>query len=54
MSIHLNAFDAAETLNGVLFSADVNGKRLQCRVTADVLKMLSDDQSTLLWAFEQS
>jgi len=28
MSIHLNAFDAAETLDGVSFYADATGKRL--------------------------
>jgi uncharacterized protein DUF1488 len=40
MSIHLNGLEPAETAEGVTFSADVNGRRIDCLVTTDALRSL--------------
>jgi len=40
MSIHLNGLHPVETLKGVCFSADVNGKTIECVVSYDALTSL--------------
>jgi uncharacterized protein DUF1488 len=40
MSIHLNGLEPVETAEGVTFSADVNGRRIDCLVTTDALRSL--------------
>ncbi len=42
MSIHLNGFEPVETADGVAFSADVNGQRVDCLITTDALRSLND------------
>jgi Protein of unknown function (DUF1488) len=40
VSIHLNGLEPVETADGVAFSADVNGRRVDCLVTIDALRSL--------------
>ncbi len=41
MSIHLNGLEPVETVEGVAFSADVDGRRVDCLVTAEALRSLN-------------
>jgi Protein of unknown function (DUF1488) len=42
MSIHLNGLEPLETAEGVAFSADVNGRRVDCLITTDALRSLNN------------